>query len=289
MANAYETLGVPNGASEEEVKKAYRKLASKHHPDRGGDTAKFQEIQTAYDTLSDPEKRHQHDNPSPFGGPNGGNGSHFEFHFGGGNPHDIFEQFFRQAQGGSPFGGANPFNQRHAQPRRNKDLRVQLTINLSETLVTQRKTISVQTTKGDRFNIDVEVPRGITSGTTIKYSNLGDNMFDTLTRGDLYVIINVINNSNCDLQGINLIKHIEVDAIDAMLGADAVVQGIDGREFSIRIPPGCKHHMKFGLSGQGLYQMNTNTRGDLIVVVEVTIPVLNENQLTALRNIKTIN
>jgi curved DNA-binding protein len=289
MANAYETLGVPKGASEDEIKKAYRKLASAHHPDKGGDTAKFQEIQSAYETLSDPQKRAQHDNPSPFGNFDGGNGSHFEFHFGGGNPQDIFEQFFRQAHGGSPFGGPNPFNQRQHQPRRNKDLRVQLTINLSETLAAQRKTISVQTTKGDRYNVDVDIPRGITSGTTIKYSNLGDNMFDTLTRGDLYVIINVINDSNCDVQGINLIKRIEIDAIDAMLGVDTIVRGVDGREFSVKVPPGCQHHMKFGLSGQGLYQMNTNVRGDLIVVVEITVPVLNENQLTALRNIKTIN
>jgi curved DNA-binding protein len=288
MANAYETLGVPKGASEEEVKKAYRKLASKHHPDRGGDTAKFQEIQSAYDTLSDPNKRAQHDNPSPFSGFDQGQpgGSHFEFHFGGGNPHDIFEQMFRQAHG-----GANPFNQRaqQHQPRRNKDLRVQLNINLSETLQQVRKTISVQTTKGDRYNVDVDIPRGVSNGTTIKYSNLGDNMFDTLTRGDLYVIIVVNNDSNCEIHGINLIKHIGVSAIDAMLGTDAIVRGIDGRDFSVRIPQGCQHDMKFGLSGQGLYQMNTNVRGDLVVIVDIVIPVLNEAQLTALRNIKTIN
>jgi curved DNA-binding protein CbpA len=86
MANAYETLGVPKGASDEEIKRAYRKLAGQHHPDRGGDTARFQEIQSAYDTLSDPVKRQQHDNPNPFGGHGfhqTGPGFH-EFHFGGG-------------------------------------------------------------------------------------------------------------------------------------------------------------------------------------------------------------
>ena len=287
MANAYETLGVPKGASDEEIKKAYRRLASAHHPDKGGDTARFQEIQSAYDTLSDPQKRQQHDNPSPFSNFDNGQGSHFEFHFGGGAPQDIFEQFFRQ--GGHPFGGPNPFNQRAHQPRRNKDLRVQLTVNISETLQQTRKTISVQTTKGDRYNVDVDIPRGVTSGTTIKYTNMGDNMFDTLTRGDLYVIINVNNDSNCEIHGINLIKRIQVDAIDAMLGTDAIVRGLDGRDFAVKIPQGCQNDMKFGLQGQGLYQMNTNVRGDLVVVVEVTVPVLNEAQLTALRNIKTIN
>lgn len=282
MANAYETLGVPKGAPDEDIKKAYRKMASQHHPDKGGDTQKFQEIQSAYDTLSDPQKRQQHDNPRPF---QQGNSGGFEFHFGGGGPQDIFEQFFSQGVGG----GHNPFNQRAHQPRRNKDLRVQLTINLSETLAEQKKTISVQTTKGDRYNIDVNIPRGVSPGTTIKYSNMGDNMFDTLTRGDLYVILNVNNDSECEMHGINLIKRIQVDAIDAMLGVDAIVRGLDGREFAVKIPQGCQHDMKFGLQGQGLYQMNNNVRGDLVVVVEITVPVLNDEQLSMLRNIKTIN
>jgi len=284
MANAYDILGVPKGASDDEIKKAYRKLAGQHHPDRGGDTAKFQEIQGAYETLSDPQKRAQHDNPNPFNSFDNGNGTHFEFHFGGG-PQDIFEHIFRQG----PFGGQNPFNQRHQQPRRNKDLRVQLTINLSETLTAQRKTISVQTTKGDRYNVDVEIPRGVSPGTTIKYSGMGDNMFDTLTRGDLYVIINVNVDGGYEVHGINLIKRISVDAIDAMLGTEERIRGVDGREFAVKIPQGCQHDMKFGLQGQGLYQMNANVRGDMVVIVEIVVPVLNEDQLNVLRNIKSIN
>lgn len=281
MANAYETLGVPKGASDEEIKKAYRKLAAKHHPDRGGDTVKFQEIQAAYDTLSDPQKRAQHDNPNPFGGFNHG-GSHFEFHFGNGGPQDIFEQFFNQGF------GHNPFQQRHHQPRRNKDLRVNLSISLASTLESQKKTISVQTTKGDRFQVDVDVPRGVNNGTTIKYSGLGDNMFDTLTRGDLYVIINVENDVRFYIQGINLIAELEIDCIDAMTGSEKLVTGLDNRQFNIKIPQACQHGMKFGLAGQGLYQMNSNVRGDLIVDVSIKTPYLNDAQLNILRNIKTI-
>ena len=96
MADLYETLGVDRDASFDEIKKAYRKLASQHHPDKGGDTAKFQEIQNAYETLTDPNKRAQHDNP--FQHHQGPNGSHFEFHFGGAGPEDIFQQFFSQGR-----------------------------------------------------------------------------------------------------------------------------------------------------------------------------------------------
>lgn len=282
MANAYETLGVPKGASEDEIKRAYRKLASQHHPDKGGDTARFQEIQSAYETLTDPQKRAEHDNPHPFKGQDfGGGPGGFHFHFGGG-PQDIFEQFFRQGFGGNPFAGA----QRHHQPRRNKDLRVSIQVPLSSTLANQKKTINVQTTKGDRFNIDVEIPRGVNDGTTIKYSQMGDNMFDTLTRGDLYVIINVINDSGLEIHGMNLVANLEIDCIDAMLGCERTVKGPDDREFLVKIPVGSQHGAKFGLQGQGLYHMNTAVRGDLIVNLQVKIPTLTEDQLTILRNIK---
>jgi curved DNA-binding protein len=283
MANAYETLGVPKGASDAEIKRAYRKMAGQHHPDKGGDTIKFQEIQSAYETLSDPQKRQQHDNPNPFHGfqQGGPHGSHFEFQFNGGaGPEDIFQQFFSQGFGHNPF-------QRQQQPRRNKDLRVQMSISLASTLEAQKKTISVQTTKGDRYNVDVEIPRGINNGTTIKYTQLGDNMFDTLTRGDLYVIINVENDNRFELHGINVIANLEIDSIDAMLGCDKVITGIDGKEYIIKIPQACQNATKFGLQGQGLYQMNTNHRGDLIVNVNIKTPRLTEQQLTILKNIRS--
>ena len=283
MANAYEILGVPTGASDDEIKRAYRKLAAKHHPDRGGDTAKFQEIQNAYDTLSDPQRRAQHDNPNPFSHFDNGHGNHFEFHFGGGGPQHIFEQFFRQGFGHSPFGHAH----RQQQVRRNKDLRVNLSVDLVSTLQQQRKTISVQTTKGDRFNVDVDIPRGVNNGTTIKYSQLGDNMFDSLARGDLYVVINVHSDNRFEISGINLLTDITIDSLEALTGCEKSIYSLDNREFVIKIPQACQYGMRFGLSGQGLYQMNSNVRGDLIVTVAIRTPQLTEEQLNVIRNIKT--
>jgi len=282
MTDAYSTLGVARDATESDIKKAYRKLASAHHPDKGGDTAKFQEIQNAYETLTDPVKRQQHDNPNPFGQQNP-HGSHFEFHFGSGGPEDIFQQFFSQG-----FGGRNPFQQAHHQPRKNKDLRINISIQLDETMADQKKTVSVQTTKGDRFNVDVNIPRGVSNGTTIKYAQMGDNMFDTLTRGDLYVIITVLPIERFEVHGINLVLNLEIDSIDAMLGLEKEIRGIDGKDFLIKIPQGCQFGSKFGLGGQGLYQMNTQHRGDLIVNVIVKTPTLTDAQLNILKTVKTV-
>lgn len=279
MQDLYQILGVNKNATEEEIKQAYRKLAMKHHPDRGGDEKQFQEIKNAYEVLSDPVRRQQHDNPGPFHHHHGNHEhSHFEFHFGGGGPQDIFAQFFNQGFGAHPF---------QRQPRKNKDLRVRLGVDLASTLQSQEKTISVQTTKGDRFTVDVSIPRGIDDGTTIKFSQLGDNFFDTLTRGDLYVIISVNPDPRYEIAGNNLVTQVEIDSLQAMLGLETQVTGIDGKVFAIRIPQGCQYGTRLGLQGQGLYQLNSHIRGDLIVDIKIKTPVLNEKQLELLRQLQT--
>jgi DnaJ-class molecular chaperone len=276
MANAYDTLGVPKGASEDEIKKAYRRLAAKHHPDRGGDTAKFQEIQGAYETLTDPQKRAAHDNP----GFNHGSGG-FEFHFGSGmDPNDIFGQFFSQQHGFNPF-----HQQRQQQQRRNKDLRINLTIDLKSTLNPQTKTVSVQTTKGDRFTVDVQIPRGVSNGTTIKYSRMGDNFFESLTRGDLYVIINIQTDGRFEIYGPNIVTELTINSVEAMLGIEKEIQGIEDNAFLIKIPAGTQSGTKFGLQGQGLYDPRGIARGDLIVVLDVVILTPTAEQAAKLKEI----
>lgn len=274
MNDAYTTLGVSRNATNEEIKKAYRKLAGQHHPDKGGDTAKFQEIQNAYDTLSDPVKRQQHDNPNPF---SNDFGSHFEFHV---NSDDIFSQFFRHAH--------NPFGGRQQQPKRNKDLRINLQVHLADTLDVQVKTVNVQTTNGDRFNIDVNIPRGVTSGTTIKYSQQGDNFFESLPRGDLYVFIHVIGDPRFEIHGNSVLTNLEINSIEAMIGVEKEIQGIDNKNYLIKIPAGCQYGSKFALSGQGLYALNQNHRGDLIVNVIIKTMPLSDEQIAVIKNLNII-
>jgi len=254
----YETLGVSKSATPDEIKKAYRKLASRHHPDKGGDTAKFQEIQTAYDTLSDPNKRAEYDNPQPQG---------FRFNtndFGGMPPEfaDIFRNF--------GFGGQSPFGQRH--PRKNKDLKVDLPIRLDETLNSVNKTISVQTTNGMRETIEVTVPRGTSNNTTIKYSGLGDNFFETLPRGDLYVHIHILPHENFKVDGLDIVTQIEIDSFRAMLGTDIEVQTLDGKTLSMSVPAGTQPNQLMRIRNYGLYATNQTFRGNLIVLVNVVTP-----------------
>jgi DnaJ-class molecular chaperone len=271
----YATLGVGETADADEIKRAYRKLASQHHPDKGGDTAKFQSIQTAYDTLSDPSKRQQYDMERQ------GNGIHFQFN--GGMPggiHDIFRNF------GFP-GAVDPFGQmRQPPPRRNKDLRVEIAIPLVDTLSEITKTISVQTTNGHREILEVKLPRGVTNGTNIKYPGLGDNLFNTLPRGDLYVQIAVHGSEHFVVYGIDLYSQISVNCLTAIVGGVAIISGLDNREFELSIPAGVQPNTKFRIANQGLFQMNTLHRGDLYVELQLTVPQnLTPDQLQTIKSI----
>ena len=266
----YSTLGVNEDASPDEIKQAYRKLASKHHPDRGGDTAMFQKIQAAYDAIGDEGKRAQYDAERRGGGFRFTvNGQDFGHQFGG--MEDIFSQF-----GFNPFGG-DPFaNMR--QPRRNKDLRVRIIIDLADTLEEQTKAIIVKTTNNDDVNVEVKIPRGGTSGTTIKYSGLGDNLFNTLQRGDLYVQFDVRAHNNFEVHGIDLLTNISINSIEAIVGCDKRVTGLDGKEFSVTIPAGTQPDTKLRMWQQGLYAMNQSVRGNLIINVKLVTPNLTPNQ-----------
>jgi curved DNA-binding protein len=265
--NPYEILGIPKTATADDIKKAYRKLASQHHPDKGGDTAKFQEIQTAYDTLSDPNKRAAYDNPQP-------RSNHFEFNFGG-DLNDIFAQF------GFP-GGAF----RQPQSRKNSDVRAELTVGLSETLADQSKTINLKTQSGEK-NLDIHIPRGITSGTTIKYPGLGDSMFTNLSPGDLYLTVNVLKHPSYQVQGLDLIHELTIDCFQAILGSEQTIVGLDGKMFTIRTPESCQPDLKLKIPGEGLYAFQKDIKGSLLIKIKISIPSnLSEDQKNLIKQIQ---
>jgi curved DNA-binding protein len=276
MTTHYETLGVSKSATPDEIKKAYRKLASQHHPDKGGDTAKFQQIEEAYRILSDPNQRQQYDNPQ-----------HQSFRF---NTSDFdgmppgFEDIFRNFG----FGHGSPFGQhRQAQPRRNKDLKVNIQITLAETLSEQQKTLSVKTTTGRTEIVEVTIPRGVDQS-VIKYPGLGDDCFNTLSRGDLYVHVNVIADPRFNLNGLDLITRQEINCLQAMAGGEIEVEGLDGKKFVLTVPAGTQHGNLLRIRNEGLYASNYGMKGNLLVELAISIPRnLSEEQLNLVRQIQS--
>jgi curved DNA-binding protein len=278
MKDYYSTLGVNQSASEDEVKKAYRSLAMKHHPDRGGDSAKFQEIQEAYDVLSNPQKKAEWEAQKSgfhqFGSGGHPGGFHFSF---GGSP---FEDIFRGFNHADPFNGFN-------RQRRNRDLRVAIDLDLADTLEPQTKHISVKHINGTRQTVTVEVPRGVSTQTQMKYAGYGDHTHQDLPPGDLYIEFRIKSNPDFYVEGIDLIRVIKLNCLDAITGTSVTVKGLDGKEFEWSVPVGSQHGSKFRIQGQGLWALDHPVRGSLILIMELTVPTnLTTDQLRKLENLR---
>ena len=274
----YEILGVPETATEDEIKKAYRKLASIWHPDKKtGDTEKFKDIQVAYATLSDPVKRHEYDMQQA---------GHGQFRFGGAHPGTSdadFEEILRSF--GFNFNGQNPFQR--AQPRRNKDLQIEIPIPLADTLQEHKKTVSIKTSSGDRETVEVTIPRGVTAGTGVKYPGLGDNLFKTLPRGDLLVHFSVLPNPDFAVRGVDLLVEKQVDCLSAIVGTSLEVKGLDGKVFNVTVPPGCQHGTSLRLQNEGLWRLHRLERGNLFVILSIIVPrSLSAEQISIIKQIQ---
>lgn len=280
----YDTLGVSENASLDEIKKAYRKLANQHHPDKGGDTNRFQQIQAAYDIVGDPTKRSQYDVERRGGG--------FRFtvngqDVGSGMPHEMEEMLrnFGFAFGQGFPGSGDPFSS-FRQPRKNKDIQIEIVISLASTLEEQTKIINVRTTNGDIYPVEVKIPRGVRPSSTIKYPNLGDNFFATLPRGDLYVKVQIEANRDFALDNLDLHKTVEIDCVRAMVGDTIVVHGLDDKRFELTVPAGTQPGTRFRIPEQGLYAMNQNIRGSLMINVKINVPInLTVEQQQALKDL----
>jgi curved DNA-binding protein len=273
----YETLKVEENANSDDIKKAFRRLASRHHPDKGGDTKEFQKIQEAYDTLSDPEKRQRYDmERRGFGGPDG-----VRFHWSGGGMDDLFDNFMFRPQGN------NDSFHRARQPRRNKDIKIDMVIPLKETLQSVGKTIQIQTNNGRQETVNISIPRGISNGNSIKYPGLGDNLFESLPRGDLYVVFHLQVPSGIRVQYTDIIKDLKVSVYDAILGTQREIQGLDEKTFLLTIPPGTQNGTKLRIKNQGLYSIGEQHRGNLLVEILIDVPTeLDPERLVLLEKLR---
>ena len=284
MKDYFNILGVAPSASDEEIKKAYRSLAMKHHPDRGGDQAQFQEIQEAYAVLSDPQKRSEWEMQRNGGGPFGGGhpgGFHFNFGHSGGDPFDIHD-LFRNFQQGDPFGG---FQQRQQQ-RRNRDLKVAIDLDLASTLDKQTRHISVTHLNGTRKTVTVDIPRGVNGNMQMKYAGHGDQSYGDLPPGDLYINFRVMRDPNFEIEGIDLIKVIRLNCLDAITGTSLSVDTLDGKTLTWNVPVGTQNSSRFRLGQYGLWNIDHPVRGSLIAHIHLIVPTdLTAEQLIAIEKI----
>jgi len=239
MTDYYAALGVPRTATADEIKQAFRRLASQHHPDKGGDTQKFQAIQEAYATLGDEQKRAEYNNPRPqFSGFNGGV-----------NINDIFNMF------------GHGFAQ---QPRQRSHVRMTLTITLNDVATGGKRTVSLGTAQGISA-VEIEIPRGIHDGDNVHYEGIGPG------GSDLVVQYRVQPDRTWQRQDLNLITDTRVSIWDIILGTELHITTITGDVLSANIPPRSQPGVTLRLRRRGLTNRN-GTTGDIMVRVQAFVP-----------------
>ncbi len=310
MANGdyYKILGVDEGASEQDIKKSFRKLAKEYHPDRNqGDAKKekrFKEISEAYETLSDKKKRSEYDNLRRYGafdngqqaggqhggGPfpgGGGFGGGFSGNVGGmGDLGDIFGSMFGGAgqtgfRRGGATGGANPFGGGFgAGPQKGPDVTAVLHVEFEEAINGASKQVVITDGAGGRKTIKVKIPKGIDDGEKIRLRGLGAQGAAGGPAGDLIVTVNVNAHQKFSRDGSNIISKVTVPFKLAALGGKATVDTLT-KKIRVTIPPGTQPGARLRLKGQGLAL--GGKKGDLIVEVQVEVPTsLSDEQKAAL-------
>jgi len=247
----YKTLGIERGATEDDVKRAYRKLASIHHPDKGGDTAKFQEIQAAYEAITSGKA----DQPQ------------------GGGFNDLHEMFNMGRRAGAR---SWTFNTGWDDNVKNPDVNISIPCTLKEAHTGFTKTIEFTLPDKTSKRLSVTFPPGCNRDIKIRYTGEGGQMVQNLPASDLYVKLDISNDSTWVLNGKDLYIDIVISVWQAMCGATAKIIDIDETEIEITIPPGTQHGTQLRLRNRGFNIRGSTARGNGYVNVRVKIPAISE-------------
>jgi curved DNA-binding protein len=274
----YKTLEINEGASESEIKKAYRKLARKYHPDVNKEKDaedKFKEINAAYEILSDKQKKAQYDQVGDgmFGGQNFHDFSRSHARGGQGDLDDILRQMFSGGGGfgGGGFGGGgNPFGGGgfgggfggHQEP--NLDIESNVTIPFSVSILGGSHSVSVN---GERF--DIKIPAGVKSGEKMRVKGKGHAQNGRA--GDLFLKITVASNPEYEREGDDLVKSFDVPLLSALFGGKISIQTLE-KEIKLKVPQNTKNGQRFRVKEMGAMNRKTKTRGNLYLKANIVLP-----------------
>jgi len=241
----YQTLGVPRSASAEEIKRAYRRLASQHHPDKGGDTQKFQEIEEAYRVLGDEQQRQHYDRPQ-----------HSSMHMNFGPAAFDLDQIFNM------FGT-------HMRPQQTRVPRMTLWISLKDALEGGPRTVAVQM-HNRVSHLQIDIPPAINDNDTIRYPGLAPEGLD------LVITYRIRPEPGWQRDGADLLTEIAVSIYDLILGADVMLTDLRGRSLLLTVPAGTQPGANLRLRGQGMPASNlpgqASRQGDIMVRVSAKMP-----------------
>lgn len=254
----YKTLGVEKTATQDEIKKAFRKLAMQHHPDHGGDTKKFAEITAAYETLGNPQKRQEYDSPRR------------EFNFSSNNMdgnfgdfNDLFSQFFSQTR----------------VMRKNNDIRLAMQVTLEDVATGKDVVGSYVMPSGRSETVNIKIPPGVENGETIRFKNLGDDSMADAKRGDLLISVKVLPHTTFMRDGSNIILKKSIDIFDLILGTTIIIEDLTGSSVSVNIAKGTNPGTTLSVPGHGLPDFRTGNVGNLYIQIKGVIPNIEDELL----------
>ena len=291
MKDYYKVLGVGETATKDQIKKAFKDIAKKEHPDRGGNEAVFKEANEAHDTLKDSQKRHDYDTQRKFGGGTrqGGQGQHPFFN------EDIFGDFFSGFSGGDmDFNGrfnfqGNPnartktFRARH---QANKSINVRMAISIKEAMSNNEKTINYKLPSGRDEFATIKIPAGIQHGVTFKFAGMGDNSIKNVPRGDLMVQMSVLDSDGYTRKGNDLYTDKTINCFQAVRGHKIQLNTLEDSVITVNVPAGTQPNTLLLVKSRGMPVHKTlGIRGNLYVKIHILIPQLSTADLKKIKDL----
>lgn len=286
MKNYYDILGVSEDASSDQIKKAFKEIAKKEHPDRGGNETKFKEANEAYDTLKSSQKRHDYDTMRKFGGTKGGEHPFFN--------EDIFGDFFSGFGGDMNLGGSRftftsgPGNERvfRSSPRGNRNVQVRMAISIKDAMTSNEKTINYKLPSGRDEFATVKIPAGVQHGVTFKFAGMGDDSIKNMPRGDLMVIMSVLDSDGFTRKGNDLYTDKTIDCFQAVRGTEFNLKTLDDGIIKVKVPAGTQPNTILQVQGKGMPIHKTiGIRGNLYVKIHILIPQLSAADIKKIKDL----